>query len=1042
MSCEDIKKIIQSAIYGEERNTKVLYPVQPNNLIDQEAMERLAADTALQADIQQLQDSLNIEASDRTLQDSAINYSITAITTSVNDIRQDISDLQNGSSSGNAALDSLRQDIQDLQSEGTTLTNSVNSIEQELATLQTASSSVASDISDIEDALPLKEDKANKVTSLSSSSTDTEYPTAKAVYDSLASINGGVGSSISQIEQYVDEAQQHAADAEQCKTDACACATNAQTSADEAAQSALDATTAEANAELAESNAEAAQAAAEQAATDAHADALVVQSALNGVRARGVVINALTSQGSGYGLDSLTIDDGGTGYTAGDAIIVTSGDAKLDAVIVVTSVAAGGVIDGVTVTKKGVFKVDSPIVSISGGTGADFTFYGTYVEEPYITLADIQNPIQNDSAYVLEDELHPDTRGNGQPWMWIYADYNGDGISNWVPQVSLGSIVATATQTTEGIVRPDNTTVNITDGVLSVPIATATTPGLAKAAKFTNTSPTIYSLYSGSDGVAVGISANNQLYVPAATTSSPGVISIESNSGFNVTDAGKLSGVLGYNTTSTSAKSLVILNARNESQPLTLTAGYLDILKASDTQVGVVKVDGTTITAGADGTISTALGSTISVPLATATQIGGFKLPAISPIFVAGDDAAISCDATSGLETKVANGFGAIAAKPASSLQRGTVKVDGTTITATAEGVISAVNTGSSTPIANGTNVGTIQGGSSSTPLRVEPANGVVTLRYAKSDTSSTADRVGVVCTDAASATNPLYISEGKMYCQKATYAKLGVVKPNTMEIGIDNNGIISLANRTAVAVSSEESLIGAIQSLNKQAFTNGAPAEIMLINDNLEFSIGFQNTLKLDAGLNVTFSTYSTNPIIIKDSFIYGGTISCHNELIIFDNVHFYNCNLELSNTIINTLTLYNCKATLRHPYDSNNDNLSGMIKAYDSSIEVGPNINLSSIRLENSSLRAVSNLVLEGTITGICLIDESDNQQGSASIVLRNNSSIGTNNLALSNGYVCLEGSTYGKWDGISKVFATEELAQAASVDNPGMICFYPDA
>lgn len=35
-----------------------------------------------------------------------------------------------------------------------------------------------------------KEDKTNKVTSLSSSSTDTQYPSAKAVYDYIQSLNG------------------------------------------------------------------------------------------------------------------------------------------------------------------------------------------------------------------------------------------------------------------------------------------------------------------------------------------------------------------------------------------------------------------------------------------------------------------------------------------------------------------------------------------------------------------------------------------------------------------------------------------------------------------------------------------------------------------------------------------------------------------------------------------------------------------------------------------------------------------------------------
>ena len=44
-----------------------------------------------------------------------------------------------------------------------------------------------------------KEDAINKVTSLSSSSTDTEYPSAKCVYDKLEEINDLIGDAIAFI---------------------------------------------------------------------------------------------------------------------------------------------------------------------------------------------------------------------------------------------------------------------------------------------------------------------------------------------------------------------------------------------------------------------------------------------------------------------------------------------------------------------------------------------------------------------------------------------------------------------------------------------------------------------------------------------------------------------------------------------------------------------------------------------------------------------------------------------------------------------------
>ena len=46
-----------------------------------------------------------------------------------------------------------------------------------------------------------KEDEDNKVTSLSSSSTDTEYPSAKCVYDEINAINDLIGDAITYINQ-------------------------------------------------------------------------------------------------------------------------------------------------------------------------------------------------------------------------------------------------------------------------------------------------------------------------------------------------------------------------------------------------------------------------------------------------------------------------------------------------------------------------------------------------------------------------------------------------------------------------------------------------------------------------------------------------------------------------------------------------------------------------------------------------------------------------------------------------------------------------
>lgn len=60
----------------------------------------------------------------------------------------------------------------------------------------------ASNISDIQTSLNNKEDKANKVTSISASSTDTEYPSAKCVYDSQVAQDNKTNEIENKVEYY------------------------------------------------------------------------------------------------------------------------------------------------------------------------------------------------------------------------------------------------------------------------------------------------------------------------------------------------------------------------------------------------------------------------------------------------------------------------------------------------------------------------------------------------------------------------------------------------------------------------------------------------------------------------------------------------------------------------------------------------------------------------------------------------------------------------------------------------------------------------
>lgn len=145
---------------------------------------------------------------------------------------------------------------------------------------------------------------------------------------------------------------------------------------------------------------------------------------------RGVVMNALVSQSGNYGLDSLTIDTGGSGYVAKEALIISSPSALLDAIIVVETVGGGGAILTYSISKRGAWAA-APAAGglvISGGTGSGLAITPAFTSAANLTVLDIVGPQPNDQALVLQDELH-----SGDEWVWRFADFNGDGVFNWVP---------------------------------------------------------------------------------------------------------------------------------------------------------------------------------------------------------------------------------------------------------------------------------------------------------------------------------------------------------------------------------------------------------------------------------------------------------------------------------------------------------------------------------------------------------------------------------------------------------------------------------
>jgi hypothetical protein len=142
---------------------------------------------------------------------------------------------------------------------------------------------------------------------------------------------------------------------------------------------------------------------------------------------RGTVLNAYASQGSVYTIDTATIFASGSGYSIGDALILPLH--PLDAIIVVSSVTGGGGVSGFTVSKGGNSDTDfAGSVTAYGGLGVGARFTVVTKSSASSILVDILNPVQNDSATVLRSELH-----NSTPYDYMFADFNGDGVSNWVP---------------------------------------------------------------------------------------------------------------------------------------------------------------------------------------------------------------------------------------------------------------------------------------------------------------------------------------------------------------------------------------------------------------------------------------------------------------------------------------------------------------------------------------------------------------------------------------------------------------------------------
>jgi plastocyanin len=242
--------------------------------------------------------------------------------------------------------------------------------------------------------------------------------------------------------------------------------------------------------------------------------------------------------------------------------------------------------------------------------------------------------------------------------------------SNTITSGNLASNLATALQpyALTSALSVYATTTALNSAISAIPIyslPTATTSILG-GVKVDGTSITI------NNGV---ISGSNQYSLPIATTSVIGGVRPDGTTITINPATGVISGANTYvlPTATTSVKGGITVPAVATSG-INNTSGAISLAQATTTQLGGVKVDGTTITINSGtGVISGA--NTYVLPTATTTVLGGVTVPAV---------------ANSGLT----NTAGAIRLATATTNQLGGIKVDGVTITINGSGVISANITG------------------------------------------------------------------------------------------------------------------------------------------------------------------------------------------------------------------------------------------------------------------------------------------------------------------------------------------------------------
>lgn len=157
----------------------------------------------------------------------------------------------------------------------------------------------------------------------------------------------------------------------------------------------------------------------------------------------------------------------------------------------------------------------------------------------------------------------------------------------------------------------------------------STSDNIYRAVRFVKTENTMYGTHSSNDTIykltlteesdISAFAACDTVYMPFGSNTNSGTYVYDSNTS-NRTGAVDASTIAGDMPTTSEITTLPLVYPNDASSTL-----YLKIDKASTTQLGVVKPDGTTITATADGTISAIQADPYTLPVATTTTLGGVK---------------------------------------------------------------------------------------------------------------------------------------------------------------------------------------------------------------------------------------------------------------------------------------------------------------------------------------------------------------------------------------------------------------------------------